>query len=155
MARSHDLATLLCTRFSSHRVPHVCRCLNYNLRENYNTMKSDICFISLTQHKHPALILHQENATAYTCFKPTAHSGLMKTLAVEDGILQDVGIAFVDWQMKYKHHVRKLVPHKKPGKCGSEPERAQEWVSESIHYRSPEVQIKGTLDLGTCGQDWR
>lgn len=94
---------------------------------------------------------------AYTCSKPTAHSGLMKTSAVEGGILQDVGIAFVDWQMKYKHHVRKLAPHRKPGKCGSEPERAQGWVSESIHYRSPEVQghiglrnLWSRLTLGKC-----
>lgn len=39
------------------------------VRETYNTMKSDICFISLTQHKHPALILHQENATSIYFFQ--------------------------------------------------------------------------------------
>lgn len=39
------------------------------VRETYNTMKSDICFISLTQHKHPALILPQENATSIYFFQ--------------------------------------------------------------------------------------
>lgn len=73
-------------------------------------MKPSIYFISFIQPKHPALILHQENATSIYLFQAFCIQWAYESASIRGSILQDVSITFVGLQLKYKHQIRKLVP---------------------------------------------
>lgn len=119
-------------------------------------MKPSIYFISFIQPKHPALILHQENATSIYLFQAFCIQWAYENASKRGSILQGVSITFVGLQLKYKQTSDKKTCSKweilKPHVSARRSMGVIIIVNFIINPQQSKL-ISGTLDLGYCGQD--